>query len=64
MEVAADSISFVIGRWFGLSGGRENFSYIDSWARGDKERVKATAQDVVAGARKIIDRLEARKEAA
>lgn len=58
-EVAADSISFVIGRWYGLRGGQDNFAYIDSWARGDKERVRATATEVVAGARKIIDRLEA-----
>jgi hypothetical protein len=59
MEVAADSISFVISRLYGLSGGRDNFAYIDSWAQGDRERVKATATEVVAGARKIIDRLEA-----
>ncbi len=64
-EVEADSVSFVIGRRFGMAGGRDNFRYIDSWAQGDKDRVKATAQAVVTGARKIIDRLEAAgKEAA
>jgi hypothetical protein len=59
MEVAADSISYVVSRWYGLLGGRDNFAYIDSWASGDKERVKATACDVVIGSRRIIDRLEA-----
>jgi hypothetical protein len=64
-EVEADSVAFVLGRRFGMPGGRDNFRYIDSWAQGDKDRVKATAQVVVAGARKIIDRLEAaEKEAA
>jgi hypothetical protein len=48
-----------------MPGGRDNFRYIDSWAQGDKARVKATAQAVVAGARRIIDQLErAEKEAA
>jgi hypothetical protein len=64
-EVEADSVAFVLGRSFGMPGGRDNFRYIDSWAQGDKERVKTTAQAVVLGARKIIDRLErAGKEAA
>ena len=58
-EVEADSVAYVLGRRFGMPGGRDNFRYIDSWARGDKDRVKATAQAVVRGARKIIDRLEA-----
>jgi hypothetical protein len=64
-EVEADSVAFVLGRFFGVPGGRDNFRYIDSWAQGDRERVKTTAQAVVLGARKIIDRLErAEKEAA
>jgi N-terminal domain of anti-restriction factor ArdC len=64
-EVQADSVAYVLGRRFGMPGGRDSFRYIDSWAQGDKDRVKATAQAVVAGARKIIDRLEAaEKEAA
>jgi hypothetical protein len=58
-EVEADSVAFILGKRFGMPGGRDNFRYIDSWAQGDKERVKATAQAVVSGARKIIDRLEA-----
>jgi hypothetical protein len=61
----ADSVAFVLGRYFGVPRGRDNFGYIDSWAQGDKDRVTATAQAVVAGARKIIERLEAaEKEAA
>jgi hypothetical protein len=64
-EVEADSVAFILSRHFGLQGGKDHFRYIDSWAQGDKERVKATATEVVAGARKIIDRLEpAGKEAA
>jgi hypothetical protein len=58
-EVEADSVAYVLGRRFGMPCGRDSFRYIDSWAQGDKDRVKATAQAVVAGARKIIDRLEA-----
>jgi hypothetical protein len=58
-ELEADSVAYVLCRRFGMPGGRDHFRYIDSWAQGDKERVKATATEVVAGARKIIDGLEA-----
>lgn len=57
MEVEAESVAYVIGRHYGLDNiDGASFNYIDGWARGDKERVKKTATNVVAGVRRMLDK--------
>ena len=68
MEVEAESVAYVLGRQYGMDTiGAKSFEYIDSWAQGDAEKVKATANAVVAGVKTVLDGIKAarsRKEAA
>ena len=57
MEVEAESVSYVVGRHYGLSPGPSAFSYIDGWANGDRKKVRDTAEAVVAASRRILDRV-------
>jgi hypothetical protein len=58
MEVEAESVAYVIGRHYGMSDHASgSFAYIDGWARGDKAKVKATADAVVTASTSILDRI-------
>lgn len=58
MEVEAESVSYVVGRRYGLSSSAaSSFAYIDGWANGDSKAVRATAEAVVAASRRILDRV-------
>lgn len=62
MEVEAESTAYVLTRHFGADSGDYSFGYIDSWAKGDTERVKSTADNVVKACKSIIGRLTATDE--
>jgi len=65
MEVEAESTAYVISRHYGIAeAGQANFGYIDGWARGDKDRVKATATKVVTATKKVLDIIENKSEKA
>ena len=67
MEVEAESVAYVLGRHYGMDTiGAKSFEYIDSWAQGDTEKVKATANAVVAWVKTVLDGINAArpKEAA
>lgn len=56
MEVEAESVAYVLGRHYGMDTiGAKSFEYIDLWAQGDTEKVKATANAVVAGVKTVLD---------
>lgn len=57
MEVEAQSVSYVVGRRYGLTD-NNSFSYIDGWARGDKEKVRKTAEAVIKATDRIIGRIK------
>jgi hypothetical protein len=57
MEVEAESVAYVIGRHYGLTPGGSAFTYIDSWAKGDKEKVRQTGERVVKACKAIVGRL-------
>ncbi|MBZ4571668.1 ImmA/IrrE family metallo-endopeptidase [Mycobacterium avium subsp. hominissuis] len=57
MEVEAQSVSYVVGRRWGLTD-NASFSYIDGWAHGDKEKIRKTAESVI----KATDRIMARSK--
>jgi hypothetical protein len=57
MEIEAESVAYVIGRHFGLNPGGSSFSYIDGWAKGDKEKVRKTGEHVVKACGAILGRL-------
>ncbi|MFL0579456.1 ArdC-like ssDNA-binding domain-containing protein [Dietzia sp. 179-F 9C3 NHS] len=58
MEVEAESTAYVIGRHYGMRDhSSRSFSYIDGWAKGDKEKVRRSAEAVVGATSRILDRL-------
>lgn len=57
MEIEAESVAYVIGRHFGLNPAGSSFSYIDGWAKGDKEKVRKTGERVVKACGAILGRL-------
>lgn len=57
MEVEAQSVSYVVGRRYGLTD-NNSFSYIDGWAKGDKEKVRKTAEAVIKATDRIIGRIK------
>jgi len=60
MEVEAESVAYVLGRSYGMDTvGAKSFDYIDGWAEGDAEKVKTTANAVVAGVKTVLDQVEA-----
>ena len=67
MEIEAESVAYVLGRQYGMGTiGAKSFEYIDVWAQGDAEKVKATANAVASGVKTVLDGIKAarRKEAA
>jgi hypothetical protein len=59
MEVEAESVSYIIGRHYGLSPGPASFPYIDGWASGNREQIRSTAERVVAASSRILNRIGA-----
>lgn len=55
MEIEAESVAYIISKHLGIDdAGGTAFNYIDSWARGDKDRVKKTATAVAAAAKEVL----------
>lgn len=55
MEVEAESTAYVVARAWGIDEiGNASFNYIDGWAAGDVNRVKATAEKVVTAAKSLL----------
>ncbi|MHB1973754.1 MAG: ArdC-like ssDNA-binding domain-containing protein [Acidimicrobiales bacterium] len=60
MEVEAESVAYVLGRSYGMDSiGAKSFDYIGAWAQGDAEKVKKTADAVVAGVKNVLGGIEA-----
>lgn len=57
MEVEAESTAFVISKAYGLDTSEYSFHYIDAWACGDRDRVKATATAVITASSTILGEL-------
>jgi hypothetical protein len=67
MEIEAESVAYVLGRQYGMETiGAKSFEYIDVWAQGDADKVKATANAVAAGVKTVLDGIKQarQKEAA
>jgi len=61
MEVEAESVSYIVGKSWGLlEAGDYSFGYIDSWARGDAKKVRATAESVTAAAHVLLADMDAK----
>jgi antirestriction protein ArdC len=59
MEVEAESVAYIVGKSWGIEeAGSYSFGYIDSWARGDAKKVRATADAVVKGARALLGTMD------
>lgn len=59
MEVEAESVAYVVSRRYGLeSPGDWSFGYIQSWAQGDREKVRRTAEAVVKATDRIMGRIK------
>lgn len=56
MEVEAESVAYVIGRRYGHQPTKP-FTYIDGWARGNKDLVRSTANNVCAATNRILSRI-------
>lgn len=56
MEVEAESVAYVIGRRYGHQPTKP-FTYIDGWARGNKELVRSTANNVCAATNRILSKI-------
>ena len=60
MEVEAESVAYVLGRHYGMDSiGAKSFEYVDAWAQGDAEKVRATATTVIAGVKTVLDAAKA-----
>lgn len=56
MEVAAESVSYVLARRYGLdTAGDYSFGYIAHWSGGDVQRARRNADTVLATVRAILD---------
>lgn len=53
-EVEAESVAYVVCSGAGLDTDRYSFPYVASWAGGDPERIRATADAVIGCARQIL----------
>jgi N-terminal domain of anti-restriction factor ArdC/IrrE N-terminal-like domain len=58
MEVEAESVSYVVARRYGLREEGESFAYIESWARGDVEKTRKTAEAVCKATDRIMGRIK------
>lgn len=55
MEVEAESVAYIVGKSWGMEeAGKYSFGYIDSWAKGDAKKVRATAESVVRAAHLLL----------
>lgn len=57
-EIEAESVAYVISRSYNVSSSDYSFGYIDGWASGDKDRVKATANKVVTATKNILGSID------
>jgi antirestriction protein ArdC len=56
-EVEAESVAYLVCHHHGLASDEYSFAYVAGWTGGDVDTVRATAERVLATARRIIDRL-------
>jgi hypothetical protein len=56
-EVEAESVAYLVCQHHGLASDDYSFAYVAGWTGGDVDTVRATAERVLATARRIIDRL-------
>lgn len=55
MEIEAESVAYVLARHHGIpEPGQASFGYIAGWARGDKNKVRATADRVLTAIRALL----------
>lgn len=55
MEIEAESVAYVLARHNGIpEPGQATFGYIAGWARGDKKKVRATADRVLTAIRTLL----------
>lgn len=54
-EVEAESVTYVLGRRYGIPGADSSFAYLAGWAHGETDKLKAAANNVLAAARTILD---------
>jgi antirestriction protein ArdC len=57
-EVEAESVAYLVCQAAGLSTDDYTFAYVARWARGDVDKVQATAERVLGCAHRIVTRLE------
>jgi hypothetical protein len=57
-EIEAESVAYLVCHHAGLATDNYTFAYVAHWSDGDLETLRATAERVVAAARRIIDRLD------
>lgn len=57
-EIEAESVAYVVCQHFGLETSEYSLGYVASWAGDDPSRVKATAENVVRTANKIVYGIE------
>ena len=57
-EVEAESVAYLVCHHHGLASDDYSFAYVAGWTGGDLDTVRATAERVLATARRIIDRLD------
>jgi hypothetical protein len=56
-EVEAESVAYLVCHHHGLASDDYSFAYVAGWTGGNLDTVRATAERVVATARRIISRL-------
>ena len=61
-EIEAESVAYVVCQHFGLETSEYSLGYVASWAGDDPSRVKATADNVVRTANKIVYGIEQQLE--
>jgi hypothetical protein len=57
-EIEAESVAYLVCHHGGLASDNYSFAYVAHWTDGDLDSLRATAERVVTGARRIIDRLD------
>lgn len=57
-EVEAESVAYLVCHYNGLASDDYSFAYVAGWTGGDLDTLRATAERVLATARRIIDRLD------
>ena len=57
-EVEAESVAFIVADTLGFDTSNYTIAYIASWAHGDVDMIRATAERSLAAARRIVEELE------